>query len=601
MIDTSLFLMDTSKCGCFILCCISLLSVLVLALSLTACDQRPLDVAPETSFGTWQRLTVTDLPTYDDLSGSSPSNIYGTAEGRLIHYDGSSWYEMDGPEPAYLPDLWMASPDDLYVITASKVFLYDGTRWEMLYEHDTPSLHSIWGSSTSDIYIAALQAIVHFDGFSWSVDSLAADSYVYEIWGSGSSDVFAVGIDELILYNDGTGWAEMHRDAGEGLYDKIWGSGPNDVYVASSRTLMHWDGAGWSPIGLPLEMYHLSALWGTAGDDVYLFYGSGRILHYDGLQWQAMNRTTSMSLYSAWGTSSDHVYAVGESAKIVHYDGKEWSSVSGGAPHYITFVWGLDPGNVYLGNAMSIFRYDGNALEELPNVIDGLGALDLWGTSPSNLVSVGYDGKIFHYDGIQWNRANVPTDRDLRAVSGVARNAIWAVGEDMTCLYYNGSDWVTLYEAIGTQKWFSDVCAAFRNSVFVAGSDGLLAHFNGISWTFFNSGVKGNLNGIWGTSPCNVYAVGNGGVILHFDGKRWEQMPRPRSPREPAFRAVMGTSPVDVFAASPDYMTHFDGSVWSHYPLPPEDYFFLSDIWASTTGELFAVEGYYGGLYVYRR
>ena len=79
-------------------------------------------------------------------------------------------------------------------------------------------------------------------------------------------------------------------------------------------------------------------------------------------------------------------------------------------------------------------------------------------------------------------------------------------------------------------------------------------------WTPMSSGIELELNGVWGTSPTNVFAVGGEGTILHFDGANWSPM---ASNTSNTLNAVWGTSASDVFAVgNMGTIMHFDGSVW---------------------------------------
>ncbi|NIT39210.1 MAG: hypothetical protein GTN50_09075 [Candidatus Latescibacteria bacterium] len=517
----------------------------------------------------------------------------------MIYYNGSSWSEVVGPESSQLNDAWMASSSDIYINSGKKVYHFDGIIWTTLYEHVARWLRCIWGSSTSDIYLTAYKGILHFDGASWELDSLDVGSSTTRIWGSSASDIFAVGYNGLILHNDGTGWTEMDSPTNASLFE-IWGSSHDDVYAAGVTVVLHFDGLNWSHVSPTPPVSSIRALWGTANDDVFISHGFGEILHFNGQEWQEMNSNTSMPLYGMWGAAPDDIYAVGSNEKIIHFDGNEWSSISGGLPRYSEFVCGLNRNNIYLGSSSAVFRYDGSHFEELPNVLGRLQSFDVWGTSPSHLISVGANGKVFHYDGIRWDRADVPTDRTLRAVFGVGADAVWAVGDGKMCIYYDGNQWIALYEDIGSNETFNDVWAASRNSVFIVGSSGTLARFGGGVWTFFNSGTNQNLQRVWGTSPSNVYAVGDGGAILHFNGRKWEPMTYPNYSKASSFIAISGTGPTDVFALNGFDIYHFNGTVWSAVSNTGLGDIF-ADIWACPTGEVFATTAGTPPLYMYKR
>jgi hypothetical protein len=76
------------------------------------------------------------------------------------------------------------------------------------------------------------------------------------------------------------------------------------------------------------------------------------------------------------------------------------------------------------------------------------------------------------------------------------------------------------------------------------------------------SGTKNYLNGVWGSSPSDVFTVGlGGGKILHYDGNAWSNMPTGTSN---TFYAVWGSSSSDVFATeAPSGIIHYNGKTWS--------------------------------------
>lgn len=76
---------------------------------------------------------------------------------------------------------------------------------------------------------------------------------------------------------------------------------------------------------------------------------------------------------------------------------------------------------------------------------------------------------------------------------------------------------------IGTS--LNGVWGSSPNDVFAVGDNGVIAHFNGTTWSAMTSNTTHGLSAVWGTSATNVYAVGinSGGTatIIHYDGSNW--------------------------------------------------------------------------------
>lgn len=116
------------------------------------------------------------------------------------------------------------------------------------------------------------------------------------------------------------------------------------------------------------------------------------------------------------------------------------------------------------------------------------GALSgVWGSGPDDVWIVGGwmdEAQIFHFDGGDWSEAEAP-DVPLLA---------WVVG------------------------WGPD-------SALSVGVDGAAASWDGNAWTALDTGVDGDLWGVWGASPDDVWIVGGDAgdpasdpILLHYDG-----------------------------------------------------------------------------------
>ena len=164
---------------------------------------------------------------------------------------------------------------------------------------------------------------------------------------------------------------------------------------------------------------------------------------------------------------------------------------------------------------------------------------DVWGTSLTDIFSVGGDdsprvGAIFHFDGSEWVRMEIPTENELNRVWGSGSDDVFAVGENGTILHYDGEKWSEMES--GTVEYLSDVWGSSKDNVYVVGGSYetqekgtyLILHYDGEKWKEIDSGTSCVLRRIHGTDGDNVYAVGglmvDGSMrseVFHYDGKEW--------------------------------------------------------------------------------
>ena len=105
-------------------------------------------------------------------------------------------------------------------------------------------------------------------------------------------------------------------------------------------------------------------------------------------------------------------------------------------------------------------------------------------------------------------------------------------------------------------------------------------------WELLDSVPTTNtLNGVWGSSPNNVFAVGYSGTILHFDGAVWSEM---SSGTSNTLKDIWGSSEDDVYAVGANgTILHYDGSNWA--PMTSGTYYHFEGVWGSSANDVFAV------------
>ncbi len=238
------------------------------------------------------------------------------------------------------------------------------------------------------------------------------------------------------------------------LIHNVWGAAPDNVYAvggdAGAGAVAHFDGAGWQTT-IVTDSSDLWSVWGTSSRDVFAVGDDGAIVHYDGTSWSGMQSPTTDPLFDVWAAAPNDVIAVGPGG-MLHYDGTAWTLVDPSAVSSWA-VWGTSSSNLYFAGAS----------EER----------DLWGSSATDVFSVGSGGRIMHYDGTSWSPMTSGTNRFLAGVWGAAPNDAYAVG-----------------------------------------FGGEILHYDGVTWSPLNSGTNTELWKVWGTSSGDVFVVSRFGLVL---------------------------------------------------------------------------------------
>jgi hypothetical protein len=267
--------------------------------------------------------------------------------------------------------------------------------------------------------------------------------------------------------------------------------GPSGV-AAPLPVAYHWDGGAWSLVTTAamtavaslraVSAFSTSDAWAVG----YRVSGSSRVAlaeHWNGAAWSIVSFPRSSAKYFALRAVADlgpsNAYAVGSDAGVAyHWDGAAWSTLT--LP---------DPGFA-------------------PSSIAAVSPTDIWLVGSGSSATT---AQAMHFDGSSWTV--VPMQQPggtnpprLNAVTAVAANDIWAVGEVQS----------------------------------LAGPYGLstlIEHWNGSAWSIVPSPTPTNtlpsLTAVADRGPGDVYAVGwdqrpDGnvvaeGLILRWDGSRWSQ------------------------------------------------------------------------------
>ena len=279
------------------------IGVLFLLLSLVACG--PNGGGNNGNNGTaakWEEaFDASDKGWLLSVAGSSASDVYAVGgtpdEGRIWHFDGSSWSEQPVPEGVPL------------------------LNWVHVFDDGTPII------AGNDGMILRRQA------GQWVAESTPTEQDLWGVWGANRDDIWAVG---------GNGRDENAATIVRLQPDDSW---KEIVLPAMERP----------------NVRAFFKVWGTADDNVYIVGQRGAVLHWDGAELGELLVGTSQDLISLWGTGSDNIVIVGgrSNGVVAHYDGAEWTTQSVAPAPGLNGVWMKEPGVAWVaGNNGTLGRLD---------------------------------------------------------------------------------------------------------------------------------------------------------------------------------------------------------------------------------------------------
>jgi hypothetical protein len=152
-----------------------------------------------------------------------------------------------------------------------------------------------------------------------------------------------------------------------------------------------------------------------------------------------------------------------------------------------------------------------------------------------------------------------------------------------TSAYTLVDTWSTMGSS--TTEELNGVWSSSPSDIFAVGSAGVILHYDGSAWNSMTSNTTNNLYSIWGSSSSDVFAVGSAGTILHYNGSAWNSI---TSNATYGLNGVWGNSTSDIFAVgSTGTILHYDGSAWNS--ITSNTTYGLNGVWGSSPSDVFAV------------
>lgn len=113
-------------------------------------------------------------------------------------------------------------------------------------------------------------------------------------------------------------------------------------------------------------------------------------------------------------------------------------------------------------------RLSDNILAATDDLTHGFLSID--GNAPNDLYAVGLQGEMFHYNGLNWQQIELPTNRDLNRVRCVDRDLVYACGDSGILLRGSG-EWELIHDPEVTPHFYG--VEVYNSTVYLASQSGL--------------------------------------------------------------------------------------------------------------------------------
>lgn len=219
----------------------------------------------------------------------------------------------------------------------------------------------------------------------------------------------------------------------------------------------------------------------------------------------------------------------------------------------------------------------------------GLGALyGVWGARDDAVWAVGDSLTVLFYDGSTWSRVMGSGSGSFTAVWGSSDTDVWAFGTQL--YHFDGSSW---HPYQGTQPGATDGIASMWGSapddIWIVCSNGVW-HYDGVDWSLVSSPAQ-DLAAVWGRARDDVWFTGSTGSLSHFDGQSVRLVALyPTGGYVSSMRTgLAGVGPTELMATADSFgagqLVEYDGTSWHVVAPRPTDYA-LANTWSIATSEV---------------
>ena len=324
---------------------------LALLLGLVGCGARTTLREPTTA------AVPVDVPVAAADAPVAPADVPATGCAATTR----SWRRLPAPTTANLTSVFAVAADDVWITAADGTFFrYDGLRWNTVVQLGRESPRALWFASSDDGWALTDSAVMRWDGRRWTV------------------------LQPLTVPRPQ-------------ILSALWGTGPRDVWIGGGmaspqiQILAHYDGAGFATIAPEPLGIQVVGFTATAADDVWAVGHLGRLAHFDGARWSALETPVDGTITACASVARNEV----------------WCAGLRGYAHHVT------------PTRLETERVGGDETYHYA----------LWHAGDGELWALGYQGAAAHRLHGRWATATIPTDATIAAVHGRCPTDAWAVGE----------------------------------------------------------------------------------------------------------------------------------------------------------------------------
>jgi len=198
-----------------------------------------------------------------------------------------------------------------------------------------------------------------------------------------------------------------------------------------------------------------------------------------------------------------------------------------------------------------ILHWNGASWETVPSAV-GYDLVSVYMIDANDGWIVGAGGAILRWNGVVWSSVSNPTGNNYGSVFMLNSNDGWAVGDGI--LRWDGTTWSPVSSP--TTKTLTSVSMLSSIDGWAVGEDGIILHWNGAVWNSVTSPTTTFLSSVFMLDGNDGWAVGRFGIVLHWDGINWNLV---ASPTTSNLYSVFMLSSNDGWAVG-ESIIHWDGS-----------------------------------------
>lgn len=387
-----------------------------------------------------------------------------------------AWIEVQIGSNDKTADIYIKKDDEIIrtvkVADSKTLFYFDDLLPNSAYKFDAVTYEDGKEVRSNPVTFTTLDTTSHnftFETFTFGEHST---SVLYDVAIINENDIWAVGeiyMNDSLgnpdqnLYNvakwDGQNWKierVYYNYQGSNFIApvrSIFSFSISDIWVGSTQP-MRWNGSEWQKWDLLGNIWNgwINKIWGTSSNDIYIVGNSGNIAHYNGSNWTKIESGSDVDLKDVYGTKDGSIVWISgktdlyktvlykvESGQIkkVFEDSFPWQIQTGKISGGILSIWTNSKGFVYLTTPINAYRSlsnTGGEGKEIYPLNDGLngGTARIRGTTANNIVTVGANSSILHFNGYSWEiYGELLNNLTLLSSVDIKDNIIVSVGDKM--------------------------------------------------------------------------------------------------------------------------------------------------------------------------